>query len=151
MFHHNLEATYCSLGSRSFYAYSINNQSAIKLFREAVRIYDNIIMQNNDADLLCVINETYNYIGYACVNMGSINAAKIEIKDNLSRLDQIPPTHPRYFRSKVTTYTAMAYVLSTEGKKSEAKQYYSMAIDAAQNGNLGDETIERLKNYLSQV
>ena len=126
-------------------------KSAIKLFREAVRIYDNIIMQNNDADLLCVINETYNYIGYACVNMGSINAAKIEIKDNLSRLDQIPPTHPRYFRSKVTTYTAMAYVLSTEGKKSEAKQYYSMAIDAAQNGNLGDETIERLKNYLSQV
>ena len=126
-------------------------KSAIKYFRAAIRIYDNIMSQNNNVDLLCMIIESNNYIGYACVNMGSINDAKIEIKDNLSRLDQIPPSHPRYYRSKVTTYCAMAYVLSPDGNGSEAKPYYIKAIDAAQEGNLGDETIDRLKNYLSQV
>lgn len=83
------------------------------------------------------------------MNMGRVKAAKLEINKNMSRLDQIPPAHPRYYRSKVTTYTAMADALSKRGWL--AKPYYIKALEAAQEGNLGDETIERLKNCLSQV
>lgn len=126
-------------------------KAAIKRMRTAIKIYDNIISQNNDVELLCQIIESYNNIGYACMYIGSINAAKLEIIDNLSRLDQIPMEHPQHYRSKVNTYTAMADVLSKEGNNSAAKPYYIKALDAAQKGNINDDIVERLEQCLSQL
>ena len=128
-----------------------NNDDALQYLEKAVSLYNHYMSEVNDAITIYKIMDVNNLIGEILLSSGEIKEAKKIIQVNLEKAKTLQPKNSSGYTIIANTYTAMADVLIAEGKKLDAQPYHIKAIDAAQEGNLGDEFIERLKNCLSRV
>jgi preprotein translocase subunit SecA/nephrocystin-3 len=128
-----------------------NNDDALQYLEKAVSLYNRYMSEVNDAITIYKIMDVNNIIGDILLSSGKIIEAKKIIQVNLEKAKKLRLKNSSGYTIIANTYTAMADVLIAEGKKLDAQPYYIKAIDAAQEGNLGDEVIVKLKNSLSRV
>lgn len=126
-------------------------KTALEKFSCSIRVYKRVLSRNYSIDILCQLIEASNMLVASNVRINNIKTASKEVKENRKRIGSVPQNRPRYYQLKYFTYSNMADVMLCQGDKKSAKHFIRKALDAAENGNLGNDTIESLNNTLDTL
>ena len=124
---------------------------ALEKFDYSIRVYRRIIALNGNTDILCQLIEVSNLLATSHLYINNTISASSITKENCSRIDNVPKTHPKYYQLKTNTYSTRSDVLLCQNDKKSAKKYLQKALDAAKEGSLDKNTIDNLNNALEKL